>query len=68
MLPRFIKGIKSRITEAVRYYDKANNRRIVDFYNTDDLISFLPYLDATDSKTRGKRKSLILPLKELTNW
>lgn len=68
MLLRFIKGIKSRITEAERNYDKANNRWIADFYNTDDLISFLPYLDATDSKTRGKRKSLILLLKELRNW
>ena len=44
----FEKGIRGRITDAVKRYAKANNRYMKDLYNPDEESIYLQYFDANN--------------------
>ena len=47
MLLMFEQGIRGGITQAVKRYARANNRYMTD-YNSDEVSTFLQYLDANN--------------------
>ena len=42
------KGIQGGITQAIKWYAKANNKYIKDLYNPDKLSIYLQYMDANN--------------------
>ena len=48
MLLLFEKGIRGRITQAVKCYVKGNNKYMKDLYNPDEKSIYLQYLDASN--------------------
>ena len=48
MLLMVEKGIRSRITQALEHYVKANNEYMKDLYNPDEESIYLQYLDANN--------------------
>ena len=48
MLLMVEKGIRDGITQAVKRYDKANNKYMNDLYNPDEKSIYLQYFDANN--------------------
>ena len=58
MLLMFEKGIRDRITQAVKRYAKANNKYMKDQYNPHENSTYLQYLDANNLYGRAMIQKL----------
>ena len=58
MLLMVEKGIRSRITQALEHYVKANNEYMKDLYNPDEESIYLQYLDANNLYGRAMVQNL----------